>query len=60
MFKFANAKSVAEQINPEISGIIKEEDFETLFEYARKDKQNALIIAQTSKQNVFKLNWDIP
>ena len=59
IFKFANAASVAEQIYPEISGIIKEDDFQTLFEYATKEKHNALIIDQTSKHNVFKLNWDI-
>jgi hypothetical protein len=59
IFKFANAKSVAEQIYPEISGLIKEEDFEALFEYATKERHNALIIDQTSKHNIFKLNWDI-
>ena len=59
IFKFANVQSVVEQIYPEISGIIKEEEFEILFEYATKDKHNALIIDQTSKQNVFKLNWDV-
>jgi len=59
IFKFANIQSVIEQIYPEISGIIKEEDFEILFEYATKDKHNALIIDQTSKQNIFKLNWDV-
>ena len=59
IFKFANAASVAEQIYPEISGIIKEDDFQTLFEYATKEKHNALIIDQTSKHNVFKSNWDI-
>ena len=53
IFKFANAASVAEQIYPEISGIIKEDDFQTLFEYATKEKHNALIIDQTSKHNVF-------
>ena len=58
IFKFANAKSVSEQIYPEISGLIKEEDFETLFEYATKNKHNALIIDQTSKHDIFKLNWD--
>ena len=59
IFKFANVQSVVEQIYQEISGIIKEEAFEALFEYATKDRHNALIIDQTSKQNVFKLNWDI-
>ena len=59
IFKFANVKSVTEQIYPEISGLIKEEDFEMLFEYATKDKHNALIIDQTSKHDIFKLNWDV-
>ena len=57
IFKFANAQSVVEQIYPEISGVIKEEDFENLFEYATLDKHDALIIDQTSK-HIFKLNWD--
>ena len=59
IFKFANIKSVTEQIYPEISGVIKEEEFEMLFEYATQEKHNALIIDQTSKQNMFKSNWDI-
>ena len=59
IFKFANVKSVTEQIYPEISGIIKEEEFELLFDYATENKHNALIIDQTSKQNIFKLNWDV-
>lgn len=58
IFKFANIKSVTEQIYPEVSGTIKEEDFEALFEYATKEKHNALIIDQTSKTNTFKINWD--
>jgi hypothetical protein len=44
IFKFANVQSVVEQIYPEISGIIKEEEFETLFEYATKERHNALIL----------------
>ena len=59
IFKFANVKSVTEQIYPEILGIIKEEEFELLFDYATENKHNALIIDQTSKQNIFKLNWDV-
>jgi hypothetical protein len=57
IFKFANVKSVVEQIYPEISGVIKEEDFENVFEYATIEKHDALIIDQTSK-HIFKLNWD--
>jgi hypothetical protein len=59
IFKFANVKSVTEQIYPEISGIIKEEEFELLFDYATEHKHNALIIDQTSNQNIFILIWDV-
>ena len=48
---------MVEQIYPEISGVIKEDDFKNVFEYATLDKHDALIIDQTSK-NIFKLNWD--
>ena len=57
IFKFANVQSVVEQIYPEISGVIKEDDFINVFEYATLNKHDALIIDQTSK-NIFKLNWD--
>jgi hypothetical protein len=57
IFKFANVQSVVEQIYPEISGVIKEEDFKIIFEYATINKHDALIIDQTSK-HIFKLNWD--
>ncbi len=49
-FRFTNVQSVVEQIYPVISGIIKEEEFEILFEYATKERQNVLIIDQTSKE----------
>ena len=49
IFKFANIKSVTEQIYPEVSGVIKEEAFETIFEYATKERHNSLIIDQTAK-----------
>jgi hypothetical protein len=39
-FKFANVKSVIEQIYPKISGMIKEEEFEILFDYATENKHN--------------------
>ena len=57
IFKFANAQSVVDQIYPEISGVIKEEDFINVFEYATLNKHDALIIDQTS-EHIFKLNWD--
>jgi hypothetical protein len=57
IFKFANVQSVIEQIYPEISGVIKEEEFKTVFEYATVNKHDAIIIDQTSK-HIFKLNWD--
>ncbi len=57
IFKFANVQSVVEQVYLEISGVIKEEDFEIVFEYATINEHDALIIDQTSKY-IFKLNWD--
>ncbi len=57
IFKFANVQSVIEQKYPEISGVIKEEEFKTVFEYAAVNKHDALIIEQTRK-HIFKLNWD--
>ena len=57
IFKFANAQSVIEHIYPEVSGVVKEDAFLALFEYATFDKHDALIIDQTST-NMFKLNWD--
>ena len=57
IFKFANAQSVIEHIYLEVSGVVKEDEFLALFEYATFDKHDALIIDQTST-NMFKLNWD--
>ena len=60
VFEFANVQSVVEQVHPEISGVIKEEDFKLVFEnfeYAKINKHDELIIDQTSK-HIFKLNWD--
>ncbi len=57
IFKFAYVQSVVQQIYPEISGVIKEEDFKMVFEYATINKHDALIIDQTSK-HIFKSNWD--
>jgi hypothetical protein len=57
IFKFANAQSVVEPIYPEISGVIKKEDFKDVFEHATIDKHDALIIDQTAK-HIFKLNRD--
>ncbi len=34
-------------------------EFELLFDYATENKHNALKIDQTSKHNIFKLNWDV-
>ena len=46
IFKFANVQSVVEQIYPEISGVIKEEDFKNVFEYATLNKHDALIYCE--------------
>jgi hypothetical protein len=60
IFKFANAKSVVEQIYPEISAYVVEEDFMKLFEYSTHTPHDSLIIDLTSKlENMFKKNWNL-
>ena len=50
-------QSVVEETYPEIFGVIKEEEFEIVFEDATINEHDALIIDETSK-HVFKLKWD--
>jgi hypothetical protein len=52
---FNELQSAVAQIYPEISGVIKEEDYKIVFEYATINKHDALIIDQASK-HVFELN----
>ena len=60
MFKFANSRSVLEQIYPEVSGIITEENFIEIFEYSTRHKNDCLIIDNTPNSEFkFKKNWNV-
>jgi hypothetical protein len=60
LFKFANSRSVLEQIYPEVSGIITEDKFIEIFEYSTRHKNDCLIIDNTPNSEFkFKKNWDI-
>jgi len=58
MFKFANKKSVIEDIHPVVSAYVTEEKLLELYEYATKEAHDALVIDGTSSKIVFKKNFD--
>lgn len=61
LFKFANVNSVVEKIYPEVSGLLKEEDFIEMYEEATKDPHNCLVVDNhplQDKQKRFKINYD--
>ena len=58
MFKFANKKSVIEDIHPVVSAYVTEEKLLELYEYATKEPHDALVIDGTSSKIVFKKNFD--
>jgi len=62
LFKFASKERVLEQIYNELSGIMKYEQFEELYDYATKDnKHDALIIDNHNRVNkdlMIRKNWN--
>ena len=58
MFKFANKKSVIEDIHPVVSAYVTEEKLLELYEYATSGPHDALVIDGTSSKIVFKKNFD--
>jgi hypothetical protein len=58
MFKFANKKSVMEDIHPVVSAYVTEEELTELYEYATAEPHDALVIDGTGKKIVFKKNFD--
>jgi hypothetical protein len=58
MFKFANKKSVIEDIHPVVSAYVTEEKLLELYEYATSAPHDALVIDGTSSKIVFKKNFD--
>jgi len=58
MFKFANKKSVMEDIHPVVSAYVTEEELMELYEYATTEPHDALVIDGTRRKIVFKKNFD--
>ena len=58
MFKFANKKSVMEDIHPVVSAYVTEEKLLELYEYATAEPHDALVIDGTSSKIVFKKNFN--
>jgi hypothetical protein len=62
IFRFANVKSVLDNVYPEVSSFLTEQDFDKLYKYATKDTHNAFICINhnmVSKTNSIRKNWDI-
>jgi hypothetical protein len=66
ILKFANVQSVEEQIYPEISGVIKDEDFKIVFEYAtiyeqyKIDQDITFCMYKTMPSHAFAFKVDHP
>ena len=59
MFKFANKKSVMEDIHPVVSAYVTEEKLMELYEHATNEAHDALVIDGTGSKIVFKKNFNI-
>ena len=59
LFKFANKKSVIEDIHPVVSAYVTEEKLMELYEYATAEPHDALVIDGTTSKIVFKKNFNI-
>ena len=58
LFKFANKKIILNDLYPNISSYITEQEFEDIYNYATKDPHNALIIDTTKGKLILKQNFD--
>ena len=62
LFKSASKERVLDQVYPEISSLITEENFEEIYEHATQDNHDSLIIINhnlADKNKSFRKNWDI-
>jgi len=62
LFKSASKERVLDQIYPEISSLISEENFEQLYLHSTKDNHDSLVIINHNlmdKRFSFRRNWDI-
>ena len=58
LFKFANKKIILNDLYPNISSYITEQEFESIYNYATKDPHNALVIDTTKGKLILKQNFD--
>lgn len=62
LFKFASYKLLVEKIYPDLSGLITEDKFIELYEYATKENNDSLISinhAMNKSGNGFRMNWNV-
>ena len=62
LFKSASKERVIDQVYPEISSLISEENFEEMYQHATLDNHDSLVIINHNlmdKKIAFRLNWDI-
>ena len=62
LFKSASKERVIDQVYPEISSLITEEDFEELYAHATLDNHDSLTIINhnlMNKKDMFRKNWDV-
>jgi len=58
MFKFANKQSVINDIMPNLSAWVSEEELMELYDYATKKPHSSLIADMTRGNPIFKQNFD--
>ena len=61
LYKSQNKKSLVDKIYELVSGVVSEEHFIELFEYATEKPYSAFVIdnhKETPKENKFKINWN--
>lgn len=62
LYKFANKQAVLEQVQPEISSLCTEKEFDELYTFATEQDYSSLVIdnhPRTPKNERFKMNFDI-
>ena len=61
IFKFANSQRVIDSIYPEVSAIVKEEEFTQLYEYATNEPHDAFVVIinnDIDKKYRIRKNWN--
>ena len=62
LFKSASKERVIDQVYPEISSLISEENFEEMYQHATEDNHDSLVIINhnmANKKDMFRRNWDV-